>query len=77
MPVYEFTCQSCGERFDKLFRTTSGEPKAACPKCESKKTRRSLSLVNAGESKGESGGGDGGEMPMCGHCGVPGPCGMN
>jgi putative FmdB family regulatory protein len=75
MPVYEFICEKCGERFDKLFRSVSGEPKAACPKCESKKTTRSLSLVNTGESKGESGGMP--EMPMCGRCGEAGPCGMN
>ncbi len=76
MPVYEFTCQSCGERFEKLFRTMSAESDAKCPKCGSSKTARALSLINAGESKGSAGASAGGDMPFCGRCGGPGPCGM-
>ena len=74
MPVYEFMCQSCGERFEKLFRTMGGKPSAQCPRCGSKQTQRALSLVNAGESK--SRGGPTG-VPMCGRCGEPGPCAMD
>ena len=74
MPVYDFTCAACGHRFDKLFRSMPDKPKAACPKCGSGKTERALSLVNAGKS--EPSGSAAAEMPMCGRCGVPGPCGM-
>ena len=75
MPVFEFTCDQCGKRFDKLFRTVSGEPQAICPACGSKKTHRALSLVNAGESRGGSASGD--AAPFC-PCGKPGgSCGMN
>ena len=77
MPVYEFTCQACGKRFEKLFRTMGNQkPAADCPECGSAKTQRALSLVNAGESKSRGGAAaGGGEMPFCGRCGGPGPCG--
>jgi putative FmdB family regulatory protein len=74
MPLYEFTCQACGQRFEKLFRSMSARPQAPCPKCGSKQTVRALSLVNAGESKQAAGPGD---APMCGRCGGPGPCAMD
>lgn len=76
MPVYDFTCDACGQQFDKLFRGMTEKPKAACPECGSKKTSRALSLVHAGESKGGPTA-DTADMPMCGRCGVPGPCGMD
>ena len=78
MPVYEFNCQGCGRRFEKLFRTMSDKPRADCPACGSKKTVRALSLVNAGESRSRSAGGSSAaEMPFCGRCGGPGPCGLD
>lgn len=76
MPVYEFTCQSCGRRFEKLFRTMSPKPEADCPECGSRKTVRALSLVNAGDSKARAAKGQA-EMPFCGRCGGPGPCGLD
>lgn len=75
MPVYEFTCQSCGQRFEKLFRTMSAKPAADCPRCGSRQTVRALSLVNAGESR--SGAAAASDAPMCGRCGGPGPCAMD
>lgn len=78
MPVYDFTCQNCGKQFDKFFRGMAEKPKADCPHCGSAQTKRGLSLVNAGESKGGSaGGGEMPQMPMCGRCGGPRPCGMD
>lgn len=40
MPIYEFTCQSCGTRFEKLFRRVSDEPTHDCPNCEGEGTRQ-------------------------------------
>lgn len=34
MPIYEFTCQSCGLRFEKLFRRVSSDATSPCPNCE-------------------------------------------
>jgi putative FmdB family regulatory protein len=73
--MFDFTCRSCGERFEKLFRRVTEKPAADCPKCGSEKTERALSLVNAGGSKASTA-----ETPppTCGRCGIPGGgCGMH
>lgn len=44
MPIYEFECDECGERFEEL---TSSETRGlACPNCGSERTRRLLSQVS-------------------------------
>ena len=44
MPIYEFECKTCGERFEEL---ASNETRGlACPACGSEETRRLLSLVS-------------------------------
>ncbi len=50
MPIYEYTCQACGETFDHLWASVSAAEKAsgaplACPHCESAETRRIVSRV--------------------------------
>ena len=74
MPIYEYACEACGESFEQLVRTMSGEHKVQCPKCASGKTRRALSVfavaTESGARESESAG-----PGMCGRCGEPGPCG--
>ncbi|MCK6628269.1 MAG: hypothetical protein L6R45_24225 [Anaerolineae bacterium] len=56
MPIYEYECATCGERFDKLIRSLSRMPaEIACPACRSIETRRLISApaVHTGD------GGDG------------------
>ena len=43
MPIYEFECQRCGERFEEL--TASGATAPACPSCGANETRRLFSAV--------------------------------
>lgn len=46
MPIYEYVCEACGERFDKLFRSMSGSeetPAVECPACHTLRTRRIVS----------------------------------
>jgi putative FmdB family regulatory protein len=33
MPVYEFQCEECGLRFEKLFRSVSTNPEVSCSAC--------------------------------------------
>ena len=40
MPIYEYSCQACGNEFELLIR---GQEKAACPKCKSSKLERAIS----------------------------------
>ena len=74
MPIYEYTCEKCKTRFEKLVKSMGRAEAAACPKCGSVKANRSLSVFAVGAESGKS------SEPapgMCGRCGGPGPCGMN
>jgi putative FmdB family regulatory protein len=44
MPIYEFECGGCGERFEELL--TAGATAVACPRCDSSDTRRLLSPLS-------------------------------
>jgi putative FmdB family regulatory protein len=44
MPIYEFECEGCGERFEELV--AAGATESPCPECGSTKTRRLLSNVS-------------------------------
>ncbi|MDP9175010.1 MAG: zinc ribbon domain-containing protein [Planctomycetota bacterium] len=75
MPIYEYTCKSCKGNFEKLIRSMSSAHEAACPKCGSKETARTLSVFAVGTEGTRTGGPS--EPGMCGRCGGPGPCGAN
>jgi putative FmdB family regulatory protein len=42
MPIYEYSCQACGDRFDVLVRDASA--RVTCPSCESQDLERLLSI---------------------------------
>lgn len=47
MPIYEYECDACGHRFERLVRPSAGVPQemAACPSCDdSTRLRQLLSL---------------------------------
>lgn len=44
MPIYEFECEECGNRFEELVRGEAAE--VACPSCGSTRARRLLSAVS-------------------------------
>jgi putative FmdB family regulatory protein len=60
MPIYEFECEGCGERFEELVAASTAS--APCPQCGSEETRRLISTVSppgrqprgAGVRSGES-----------------------
>jgi putative FmdB family regulatory protein len=43
MPLYEYTCSSCGHEFEQLVRTGDTP---ACPTCKSTQLERQLSLIS-------------------------------
>jgi putative FmdB family regulatory protein len=57
MPIYEYQCESCGERFDKLIRSISQvPPEIVCPACQSADVQRLISapaIHTAGEGGSE------------------------
>lgn len=44
MPIYEFECEKCGDRFEELV--AAGVESARCPACGARKARRLLSPVS-------------------------------
>jgi putative FmdB family regulatory protein len=74
MPIYEYQCKKCGEKFDKLVRSMNDDSTPiACAKCGSTQTTRALSLFAVGaENTGKSAPAAG-----CGRCGGPNPCSMD
>jgi putative FmdB family regulatory protein len=47
MPIYEFICKKCGNRFETLVRTGSGKA-IVCPTCECEDVRKLFSSFGIG-----------------------------
>jgi putative FmdB family regulatory protein len=47
MPVYEFNCSKCGERFEVMGNYAEREKEHACPKCGSTEVKQAISLFSA------------------------------
>ncbi len=54
MPIYEYVCDECGERYERIVM--NGKTKITCPKCSSAKNTIQLSVfaAPAGGSKASS-----------------------
>ena len=78
MPIYEYTCKQCDNKFEQLVRTMSGTEKIKCPECGSSKTARALSLFAVSSDKQPSAHiPNRSDAPSCGRCGgAPGSCSM-
>jgi putative FmdB family regulatory protein len=68
MPIYEYICEACNERFEKIVINKQQE--ISCPKCASKKASIQLSVFATASSGGgpssSSGGFSGGSGGCCG-----------
>jgi putative FmdB family regulatory protein len=81
MPIYEYRCESCGDKFEKLVRRSSDAMEAGCPSCGEKHLEQQYSTFAARGAATDNSftpaqtreqGGCGGGM-----CGSPGVCGRN
>jgi len=52
MPIYEYICDECSERFEKIVINKQQE--ISCPKCSSKKATIQLSVFATTGSNGTS-----------------------
>ncbi|MBI2849221.1 MAG: zinc ribbon domain-containing protein [Chloroflexi bacterium] len=43
MPIYEYVCSQCGERFEKIILRPQAEESLRCPRCESPEVQRAVS----------------------------------
>ncbi|MFO0913600.1 MAG: zinc ribbon domain-containing protein [Pirellulales bacterium] len=64
MPLYEYVCQKCQHEFEYLVRSADDQP--VCPRCESQRLQRLLSVpaAHSGSSPSMTG-------PDPGTCGRP------
>lgn len=64
MPIYEYHCRACGERFEKIVRGGAARP--TCPACSGRKVERLPSAFGiGGSSKAASRAGGGGGCSSC------------
>jgi putative FmdB family regulatory protein len=77
MPIYEYLCESCGNKFEKLVRRADDVLESGCPSCGQKHLKQEYSTFAARAA--ESGSTSSAEMGGCpsGMCGNPGMCGRD
>ena len=47
MPIYDYVCRSCGEKFDALRKLKDDDRDVECPRCHEKNASRAVSLTAA------------------------------
>ena len=76
MPIYEYVCQDCGDKFDVLRSIKDADTPITCQKCTSNATKRAISVFSAhsgckivaGNSSNDGCAGcAGGSCASCGH----------
>lgn len=50
MPIYEYRCDECGERFELFVRSTVQQITPTCPKCGGQRVRKNISLFGVGST---------------------------
>jgi putative FmdB family regulatory protein len=48
MPIYEYRCEECDERFEVFVRSSAQQAAPTCPKCGSGKVQRAISVFGVG-----------------------------
>jgi putative FmdB family regulatory protein len=71
MPIYEYLCDDCGERYERIVMNKS--TRVTCPKCESGKKTVQLSVFAASANGSKSGGSSAEAAPPRG-CGTSCGC---
>jgi len=74
MPIFEYLCQTCNARFEKLIRRDADVESLACPSCGGRELSKELSTFSAHAQGAPA-------QPQPGPCGqmcpTPGRCGLN
>lgn len=50
MPIYEYRCDECGEKFELLVRSVARQTAPTCPKCGSPQVQKNISLFGIGSA---------------------------
>jgi len=70
VPLYEYLCRGCGERFEVLQRLGASGDEVPCPRCGEARPQRVLSTFAAGGGARQGGGADAAAAAAC--CRGPG-----
>jgi putative FmdB family regulatory protein len=55
MPIYAYSCQSCGKQFERVVRLSEADLPQECPECRSANTKKKISaFASIGGSSGGS-----------------------
>ncbi|MCX6641235.1 MAG: zinc ribbon domain-containing protein [bacterium] len=73
MPIYEFECANCQNKFDELVRVSVDLSAIVCPKCGANAPRKLMSVfgfASGGKSVASTSGSDCGtcHSHSCSHC---------
>lgn len=54
MPIFEYVCTNCGERFEKLILSSKRERQLTCPACGDSQVKKAISMfgVSGGTTTG-------------------------
>jgi len=47
MPIYEYVCQDCNEKYEKLVRSFNTKIELTCPNCGSHHAEKALSVFGS------------------------------
>ena len=50
MPIYEYECEKCGNKFENYYWFVGADKDIKCPKCGIGKPKRIVSSTNKGSS---------------------------
>jgi putative FmdB family regulatory protein len=67
MPIFEYVCQNCGNKFEKLILSSRRKTSLQCPHCGAEDVKKALSVCGAVSNS--AGGGAGRAAPGCGPSG--------
>jgi putative FmdB family regulatory protein len=54
MPIYEYECRSCKERFELLQKMNEDNSRIRCPRCNADRPQRVLSTFSSGSAGSSS-----------------------
>lgn len=75
MPIFEYSCNSCGKEFETLVRGSTPAPE--CPACHGSELRKKMSTFAAITGSAAPGADLPGPCGSCGHPDGPGACQFN
>jgi putative FmdB family regulatory protein len=69
MPIYEYICQDCGEKYEKFVRSSLAKIELKCPSCGSAQAKKAFSVFGTRSSGSQSLAGAASSAAACGPIG--------